>query len=60
MQGREFEHKGKEGLEATQLGAEDIRELRDRITSNVLLLSTFFGEISRKLYPIAIYSTYGE
>lgn len=39
---------------------EDIRELRDRITSNVLLLSTFLGGISRQLCPIAIYSMSGD
>jgi hypothetical protein len=36
---------------------EDICELRDRITLNVLLLSTFLGGILRQLYPIAIYLT---
>ncbi|PMD60183.1 uncharacterized protein K444DRAFT_398526 [Hyaloscypha bicolor E] len=41
--------KAKRVWKRLNLEPEDIRKLRDRITSNVLLLSTFLGEISSQI-----------
>jgi hypothetical protein len=58
---RELEHRGgslnirvKKVWKRLKWEPEDVRELRDQITSNVTLLNTFLGGISKYLCPYSI------